>query len=265
VTIKAVAFCALVLAATPAAAQTVIYGPYGATRYAYETRYAYAYGAISPEGIQARLRAHGLRPVTQPVLTGRYVVVRAVDRYGDVVRVLLNAQYGNIVSIAPLPPAPVVGERFHRPYYRPYPSRAYEPYPRYGVVPPEAVPPVAMRPDLKSEPAEALPNAQHPVPPAQEYRAAAVTPAVPMPRPRPVIPPTAVAAKPAPAAVQAPHATPVPEPAPAVAQAPRATPVPEPAPAVAQAPRAAPAPDPDVTGSVAPRKALEFPPAASLE
>jgi hypothetical protein len=233
VTSKAVAFCALVLAATPAAAQTVVYGTYGETRYGYETRYTY--GAISPEGIQARLRANGLRPVTQPVLAGRYVVVRAVNPHGETVRVLLNAHYGNIVLIAPLPPAPIMGERFHRPYYRPYPSRAYEPYPRYGAVPPLTVPP-----DLKSEPTPApSPNAQHPIPPAQD-RSAAVTPVVPpMPRPRPAIPAVTVAAKPAPAVVEAPRAAPAADPAPAA---------------------------PETTGSVAPRKTPEsFPPAAPLE
>ena len=69
-----------------------------------------------------RLRANGLRPITQPVQTGRYIVVRAVDPYGSVVRVLFDARYGNIVSIVPLPPAPIVGESYGRPY-GPYASR----------------------------------------------------------------------------------------------------------------------------------------------
>jgi hypothetical protein len=162
------------LAASPALAQP--WGPYGPRGYA---------PAVSPYELQATLRAHGLRQITQPVLSGYYLVVRAVDGYGDVVRVLVNARYGNIVSIAPLPPAPVVGERYYRPYE---PYRPYQPGPRYG----------AARPDLKSEPAPfagaatglaAVPNAQQP---------AAATTRLPLPRPRPAVPAAAAAANAAP-------------------------------------------------------------------
>ena len=126
----AVVFCAFALTATPASAQMFGWGPYG----------AYPAEALSPYSINVRLRANGLRQITQPVQTGRYIVVRAVDPYGSVVRVLFNAHYGNIVSIVPLPPAPIVGEAYGRPY-GPYASR--EPYPRYGAPPA----------DLKVEPA----------------------------------------------------------------------------------------------------------------
>ena len=185
--IRAVAFCVAMMAASPALAQP--WGPYGPRGYA---------PAVSAYELHATLRAHGLRPITQPVLSGYYLVVRAVDGHGDVVRVLVNARYGNIVSIVPLPPAPVVGERYYRPYE---PYRPYQPYPRYGTV----------RPDLKSEPPPlagaapgpaAVPNAQQP--------AAIATARPPLPRPRPAVPATtavvhaapesaAAAAEPAPA------------------------------------------------------------------
>jgi hypothetical protein len=216
--------------ATPAAAQVPGWGPYG----------AYPPEGISVYGIHARLRANGLRPVTQPVQTGRYVVIRAVDPYGTVVRVLFNAHYGNIVSIAPLPPAPIIGERYDHPY-GPYASR--EPYPRYGAPPA----------DLKSEPALG-PNAQSTVPAPSETRSAAVTPnRMPLPRPRPAK--SAVAAAP-------PAATPTPAPAPQARAA-----------AVAAKPEPSAPAEPATTGSIgaatnpAPSSAAaeSFPPVAPLE
>src|SRR4029450_8489781 len=72
-----VAFCALVMTASAAALQPAAgqYYPYpGST-----------YEVLSPYAIHATLRAHGLRPITQPVQTGAYVVVRAVDPVGEVV------------------------------------------------------------------------------------------------------------------------------------------------------------------------------------
>jgi hypothetical protein len=162
VNIRAVAFCVAMMAASPALAQP--WGPYGPRAYA---------PAVSPYELQATLRAHGLRPITQPVLSGYYLVVRAVDGYGDVVRVLVNARYGNIVSIAPLPPAPVLGGGPYR-SYEPY--RPYQPGPRYG----------AARPDLKTEPAPLGGAAAGPtvIPNAQPAAAAAST-RLPLPRPRP--------------------------------------------------------------------------------
>jgi hypothetical protein len=164
--------------------------------------------------------------------------VRAVDPLGDVVRVLINAHYGNIVQVMPLPPAPVVGERPYRPY-GPYASRHYPAEPRYGDV----------RPDLKSEPAPVAPggpndpnagfNAPEPRS-SQEARAAAVTPArTPMPRPRPAAATGSTAAT---AAAQ-------PE---AVPQPPSAAPAPPPAETRGEAPAAEPADQ-------------AFPPAAPLE
>lgn len=183
--VKAVAVCALMLAASPAAAQ--YWGPYGPG----------GYGPTVPlSEIEATLRANGLRPIMRPVWSGRYVVVRAVDSTGEAVRVLMNARFGNIVQIIPLPPAPVMGDRYYRPYE---PYRPFEPYPRYG----------AVRPDLKTEPApSALPPGDPYAPPNAQvaHPGAAAAPYPPMPRPRPAIPAATAAAKPAPDAAVAPSA-----------------------------------------------------------
>lgn len=194
-----VAFCALMVAAAAAAPQ-----PAAAQYYRYPGGY-YGYGAASPYAISAMLRAHGLRQITQPIQTGAYVVVRAVDQTGEVMRVLINAHYGNIIQVTPLPPAPVLG----RPAYGPPPG-AYPPppAPRYGDT----------RPDLKVEPEPAGPPG-----PSEPYsgsnaleQRAAVTPPppprTPMPRPRPAIAAakTAAAATAKSEAVKPPSATPAP-------------------------------------------------------
>jgi len=226
VSARAVAFCAFVMTASAAAVQ-----PAAAQYWSHPA----GYPVLSPYAIHSVLRAHGLRPITRPVQTGAYVVVRAVDPLGDVVRVLINARYGNIVQVMPLPPAPVVGERPYRPY-GPYAARPYPAEPRYG----------DGRPDLKSEPAPAAPagpndpyagsNAPEPRS-APEPRAAAVTtPRTPMPRPRP-----AAASVPATAAATA-------------AAKPEAVP---------QPPSAAPPPAAETTGEASRPQA--FPPAAPLE
>lgn len=49
--------------------------------------------------IAAGVRAAGLDPDGAPVLRGRYYVVRALDRYGREMRVLADAQFGDILSI----------------------------------------------------------------------------------------------------------------------------------------------------------------------
>jgi hypothetical protein len=246
VNLKAFVFCAATAAsavmAGPAAAQ---WRPYGPDRYGPV--------AVSPYAITATLRAYGLRPVTQPLQTGRYIVVRAIDPDGQLIRVLINADYGNVVQVTPLPLAPIYADRAYRPYgpypYRPYEGRPYEPDPRYG----------AARPDLKVEPAPLARNEVHPGPvgpdqravPEQriapdrrampEQRSASVTPPrTPLPRPRPPVPAAAAST----AAASA-NAAPAAAPGPARSVSPPATTV-----------GAAP------TGKPADRS---FPPAAPLE
>ena len=51
--------------------------------------------------ITASLRAAGLDPNGEPVLRGRYYVLRAVDPRGRQLRVLADAQFGGILSVLP--------------------------------------------------------------------------------------------------------------------------------------------------------------------
>lgn len=161
---KAIVFWAVMIAASPAAAQT--WGPYGPGGYP---------SAVSPYEIHASLRASGFRPVTQPVYSGAYVVVRAIDSRGELLRVLLNARFGNIVAVTPLPPAPIGSDRFDT-SARP---GTVDPYRRYG----------AVRPDLGVEPAPAAPHGANA--PLRHPRSSQP----PMPRPRPPVPASAAEVK----------------------------------------------------------------------
>lgn len=193
--IKTVAFCALMMAASPAAAEP--WGYYGAGGY----YGAYGAGGYAPPvplyEVQAALRANGLQAIMRPVLSPPYIVVRAVGTNGELVRVLLNARWGNIVSITPLPPAPIAGVRPGP--YEAYPPRAYEPYPRYGDA----------RPDLKVEPPPPpMGPSDAAAPPTMQERRPPAVARTPMPRPRPPMTETTAAAKATPELAQAPHAAP---------------------------------------------------------
>lgn len=48
------------------------------------------------------VRAAGLDPDGEPVLRGRYYILRAFDPYGGALRVLADAQFGDILSILPV-------------------------------------------------------------------------------------------------------------------------------------------------------------------
>ena len=178
-----VALCAVVVAAAAAA-------PVPAAAQYYPVPGGY-YQTLTPYAIHATLRAQGLRQITPPIQTGAYVVVRAVDETGEIVRVLINAHYGNIVQIIPLPPGSVAGQPAYGPYGPP-PARAYPqpaPPPRYSDA----------RPDLKVEPAPG-PGDPYAGYNALEQRSAVAPPPAaqrtPMPRPRPATTTAAATAKP---------------------------------------------------------------------
>jgi hypothetical protein len=199
VKLTAIAICGLIACASPAAAQS---------------SWAYPSSAISPSEIHATLRSMHLRPIGRAGWLGRYIAVRAVDRHGEVVRVLLEPRYGNIVSVVPLARAAEVGPpyRFYGAHpYRPYGARPYRPYgtePRYGEGPPDmqsATPPRATvnPPGTASPPGVANPPAA---------RAAALMPArPPLPRPRPAASATTTAVSVVPEPVAQP-AAPAPDP-----------------------------------------------------
>jgi len=58
--------------------------------------------AKSPEEIFGAARAFGLNPFTEPVRRGPYYVLRAFDRRGLEVRVVADAQFGDIISVSPV-------------------------------------------------------------------------------------------------------------------------------------------------------------------
>jgi hypothetical protein len=256
VNLKAFVFCVGIAAAWAATTGSAAaqWGAYGSYRYGPVALPAYA---VAPA-----LRAHGLRPVTQPLQTGRYIVVRAVDPEGQMVRVLINAEYGNILQVTPLPPAAVYAERgypaYGPPSYRSYKERTYEVDPRYG----------APRPDLKVEPEPPLArNEAYPVGPTGPTVIPAPR-ATPAPRAAP-----ATGAMPAPSAMPAPAQqsaavtpprTPLPRARPAAKDA-TATAAAKPGPAAAAAKPVAPQAATDGTAPANKPGTGAFPPAAPLE
>jgi hypothetical protein len=56
-------------------------------------------GAMPPREIVLVVRSAGLLPTSEPALTGTTYVVRAVDRYGTPLRVMIDARNGHILSV----------------------------------------------------------------------------------------------------------------------------------------------------------------------
>ena len=54
------------------------------------------------------MRAHGLAPISEPVRRGPYYVLHANDPRGIEVRVVVDAQFGDILSVAPARPLATV-------------------------------------------------------------------------------------------------------------------------------------------------------------
>jgi hypothetical protein len=216
---RAIAICALVACASPAAADP---------RWAYSP--GYASSPIPPYEIHATLRAMHLRPIGRAGWLGRHIAVRAVDNYGEVVRVLLDPRYGDVVSVVPLAAAGAG--------YRPYGAQPYRPYgayrpsgaePRYGTEPRYGAAP----PDVRSEPG--LPPAAS-TPPASRS-AALPPPRLPLPRPRPAVSADTASANVVPEPTARPSTAPAPEP---MARA-NPPPVEQPAPATGATSSGAPA------------------------
>ena len=84
----AVAVLAVALGSSAAAAQPRWYG-FGPSEY----------GNVPPYHATRLVRAYGMRPVSSPVRMGRNYVVTAVDRYGQMRRVVVDARFGEVVRI----------------------------------------------------------------------------------------------------------------------------------------------------------------------
>jgi hypothetical protein len=83
--------------------------------------------ALPPYEIMSIVRSTGLAPLTRPIRRGPYYVLVAVDRVGRQMRVVVDAQLGDIVNLRPAMAAgsygPAVGP------YGPEVARAYGPEP----------------------------------------------------------------------------------------------------------------------------------------
>jgi len=142
--------------------------------------YRPSYREVPPEQVVRIVRRSGLTPVSRPALRGQNYVVQAIDRNGELNRVVIDAESGDIVRVRPLarglPPADIA--RSARP-----------PMPR-DVDDDEVA---SVRPEAPTQwhgprPRVGVPGG------AQPPRTAAVVPATPLPRPRPAEAPQAAPA-----------------------------------------------------------------------
>jgi hypothetical protein len=215
---KPLAICAalVLLAFGTAQAQSVYPGPGLPDR------------ALPPYEIMSIVRSTGLAPLTRPMRRGPYYVLVAVDRVGRQMRVLVDAQLGDIVNLRPALAAGPYGPEMTRP--NGYPGVGAPPDPTgatapYGAHPggeypqlppaPRSIPSVPNNPRAANQPASAPTVALPPTRTA--VGEPALPPPPPLPRPRPNLalieaPPAAAPARPPAAA--APAATPSTVPAP---------------------------------------------------
>jgi hypothetical protein len=130
-------------------------------------------GAMPPRQIVLVVRSAGLLPTSEPALTGTAYVVRAVDRYGTPLRVMIDARSGSILSVRRL----ALTEPAHPPSWasgmreRPYNTANDD---AVGLVPPRAIPqrrtppsPPPVRPPLPKPRAVGV-SGESPKPPAEE-------------------------------------------------------------------------------------------------
>jgi len=143
-------------------------------------------GALPPKEITTIVRSSGLHPLGPPAARGPTYVVRAADRRAEIMRVVVDARSGDIMSVVPVVEGPRgIGAAGPPPPYRP---GARVPQPEADQVAPSGPGPITTRPP----------------------REAAATPAgPPLPRPRPV-PPSAARTTPD-EATKSPDAEPKPD------------------------------------------------------
>jgi hypothetical protein len=61
--------------------------------------HGYGYGVLPPRAIVRSLRGYGFSYISEPVLSGRYYQVRALDRYGRKVKLYIDAYDGRIANV----------------------------------------------------------------------------------------------------------------------------------------------------------------------
>jgi len=149
--------------------------------------------ALPPYEIMSIVRSTGLTPLTRPMLRGPYYVLVAVDRVGRQMRVVVDAQLGDIVNLRPALAAASYGPEVTHPsglpgVAAPPPDAAgrtavYGPHPSAD----SGLPPVPPRTIPNSRPANAPGAASPPVThvAVAEPALPALPPPPPLPRPRP--------------------------------------------------------------------------------
>jgi hypothetical protein len=170
--------------------------------------------ALPPYEIMSIVRSTGLTPLTRPMRRGPYYVLVAVDRVGRQMRVVVDAQLGDIVNLRPALAIGSYGPEVGRAVALPGPA-APPPDTAQAPTPPRSIP--------NTRAVNAAPPA---APPAARVAVAepALPPPPPLPRPRPKL---ALNDAPAQSPVQAPAQAAAP--APAEAQGPPAPPAAAPA------------------------------------
>jgi hypothetical protein len=179
--------------------------------------------ALPPYEIMSIVRSTGLAPLTRPIRRGPYYVLVAVDRVGRQMRVVVDAQLGDIVNLRPALASGSYGLELGGPYG--LPGRAAATSDTAGATPAYGSHPSADA-ALPPTPPRSIPNVRAVNPPnnvaaSPPPRLAIAEPALPLPpplpRPRPKLALNeAPAAAPAEAPAEPPAAKP---PAPATAPA----------------------------------------------
>ena len=162
------AFAGLLIGAAPALAQ---YGP----------RPPALIGPMAADDVSEIVHAMGLDPMGAPARSGAFYVQRAVDDYGRVLRVTVDARRSQVIAIEA--EGTLRGGYGYQPYGRPY--RGYAALPSYDHLAP---PGSAMAPH--GQPPVAAPHGQPQLPAPSAARPAAKSAAVapqrtPVPRRRP--------------------------------------------------------------------------------
>jgi hypothetical protein len=162
--------------------------------------------ALPPYEVMSIVRSTGLTPMTRPMRRGPYYVLVAVDRFGRQLRVVVDAQLGDVVNLRPAfaasygPNGPDPGPAMPPGAGRPNPDNALASPPRQpaaralGDIGPTPLPPHSMSEAHISE--AHAPSVASPVAPPARLSVTEPASPPPLPRPRPKLAANAAPAEP---------------------------------------------------------------------
>jgi hypothetical protein len=185
-------------------------------QYQYAPRPVMPIGPLPPASVFEMVRQMGLEPMGPPVHNGAVYIQRAADYYGKPLRVVIDANRAQVLSVEAVGGPPMLHRGPYASAGNPYWRRPYGPY---GAMPPyddddDYAPPGSLMAPHGQPPRPGLPPASQAKP-----KSAAVTPGRPTPRKRPAAAPQEAAGSVEPIA-------PAPQDAPAAAPPPAAPPPP---------------------------------------